>query len=407
MVRQEEPAAGRSPEVPAGQPVSRPEPVRDPSPASAAYRAMAAEAPRVGPQDVLGVYRSALDPSWASVRMAASERKGSYMVFVRRVDGGWEAEKSVLADEPEHPESTAAVLSGVPEDLVKEIYPPTEPPSPAPEERAVQFLEESTGLAGSWKPGEVRTAGEYARVAVENPEKPETSTVVYLAQTGTGAPWYVVSAGKGLTAADVPGFPAELVEPGSLPDVTPAPIPPSEPVLDGVPKKEREDVEKALDEARKVVDRYEAEHGGVAGLYVRDVEKDYGYGIRPDESFFSASVIKVPVMVAVYRKIEAGELSYGDRFATTEKDWAAGAGGLQWEPAGTEQTVEDYLWLMMTRSDNVATNVLVRLVGGAGVRERGSRLDGGGKYSFSTRKYPASGPRSRASITALRRATWR
>ena len=373
--QQEEPAAvesrpsgGDKTPAPSDQPSPQPEPVKDTSPAAAAYRTVAAEASRVGPQDLIGVYRSVLDPSWASVRLAAPQRDGSYLVFVRKQDGGWKAEKSVLADEPEHPESTAAVLSGVPEDLVKAIYPPVEVPlpAPAPEQRAVQFLEENTGITGSWKPGEVRTAGERARVAVDNPEEPEKSTVVYLAQSMAGGPWYVVAAGKGLTAAEVPDFPEELVEPGSLPDVVPAQVPPPEPVLDGVPKKEREEVEKALDEARKVIDRYGAEHGGVAGFYVRDVEKDYGYGIRPDETFFSASVIKVPVMVAVYRKIEAGELSYGDRFATTEEDWAAGAGGLQWEPAGTEQTVEDYLWLMMTQSDNVATNVLVRLVGGPG-----------------------------------------
>jgi beta-lactamase class A len=48
-----------------------------------------------------------------------------------------------------------------------------------------------------------------------------------------------------------------------------------------------------------------------------------------------------------------------------EEDWAAGAGWLQWEKAGTKQTVGDLLLLMMNQSDNVATNALVRLVGGA------------------------------------------
>src|SRR3712207_6397572 len=48
-----------------------------------------------------------------------------------------------------------------------------------------------------------------------------------------------------------------------------------------------------------------------------------------------------------------------------EEDWAAGAGWLQWERAGTEQTVGDLLLLMMTQSDNDATNALVRTVGGA------------------------------------------
>jgi beta-lactamase class A len=103
----------------------------------------------------------------------------------------------------------------------------------------------------------------------------------------------------------------------------------------------------------------------VAGLYVWDLDKDFGYGIRPDEQFFTASIIKVPIMVAVYRKIDAGELEFSQQIEIKEEDWAAGAGWLQWEKAGTKQTVGDLLLLMMTQSDNVAANALVRTVGGA------------------------------------------
>jgi beta-lactamase class A len=58
-------------------------------------------------------------------------------------------------------------------------------------------------------------------------------------------------------------------------------------------------------------------------------------------------------------------LSFSQMVEIKEEDWAAGAGWLQWERAGTKQTVGDLLLLMMTQSDNVATNALVRLVGGA------------------------------------------
>ena len=69
-------------------------------------------------------------------------------------------------------------------------------------------------------------------------------------------------------------------------------------------------------------------------------------------------------MVAVYRKVDAGELDFSQEIEIKEEDWAAGAGWLQWEKAGTKQTVGDLLLLMMTQSDNVATNALVRTVGG-------------------------------------------
>ena len=159
-------------------------------------------------------------------------------------------------------------------------------------------------------------------------------------------------------AADVPGPKQEKV--GELPGAGPAEFPPPEPVSEGVPEAERERVENALEEARERIENYD----GVAGVYVRDLEGDFGYGVRPDEEFFTASIIKIPVMVAVYRKVDEGELSFSQMVEIKEEDWAAGAGWLQWERAGTKQTVGDLLLLMMTQSDNVATNALVRTVGG-------------------------------------------
>lgn len=166
-----------------------------------------------------------------------------------------------------------------------------------------------------------------------------------------------------LRKPDAPEPREASAETGELPEFSFAP-PPTEPVFEGVPEAEQEQVGEGFEAARRVVERYEEEHGGVAGFWVADLEGDWGYGVRPDESFFSASVIKIPIMVAVYRKAEEGEISLSDMVEVREEDWAAGAGWLQWQEPGVEQTVYDMVWLMMAQSDNVATNALVRLVGG-------------------------------------------
>ncbi len=166
---------------------------------------------------------------------------------------------------------------------------------------------------------------------------------------------------KNVFAAEVPEPRRMEMKLDDLPRVGPAEFSPTEPVTQGVPDGDRERVEKVLGEMRQRIEDYP----GVAGVYVRDLDGGYGYGVRPDEEFFSASIIKVPVMVAVYRKVEQGELSFSQEIEIKEEDWAAGAGWLQWEEAGTKQTVGDLLILMMTQSDNVATNALVRRVGGA------------------------------------------
>jgi beta-lactamase class A len=131
-----------------------------------------------------------------------------------------------------------------------------------------------------------------------------------------------------------------------------------------VPDEERERIEEGLEEARKTVEEYGTVHDGTAGVYVQDLRGGWGYGVNPDETFFSASVIKIPVMVAVYRAIDEGKFSLQDEFPTAPEDWAAGAGTLQFQEAGGYHTVKEYLRVMMTQSDNVATNALTRLVGG-------------------------------------------
>jgi beta-lactamase class A len=161
-------------------------------------------------------------------------------------------------------------------------------------------------------------------------------------------------------AAKVPEPSNEKISLEDLPEVDEPTFSTTEPIMDDVPEADRERVENVLEKTRQEIEDY----NGISGLYVRDLEGGFGYGVRPDERFFTASVIKVPIMVTVYRKVDEGELSFSQEVEIKEEDWAAGAGWLQWEKAGTKQTVGDLLLLMMTQSDNVATNALVRTVGG-------------------------------------------
>ncbi len=279
-------------EAPVRMPVSE---QKEASPEAAAYRVVASEIPGMKPEDIEGVYKSTKNPAWASVRVDCPGEEGTYFLFTKRGDDGkWAVEQSIRADEPEYPDNENVLLAGVPEDLVKSVYP------------------ENLALEGG------------AEGLLVNP-----------------------------------------VKPGKLPEVEPAVFSPPNPVTEGVDGDEGKRVDEGLEPIRRAVEGYEKDHAGIAGAYVVDPKGGIGYGVRADEPFFGASVMKVPVMVAVYRKIDEGELALSDSFETEEGDWAAGAGWLQWEEAGIAHTVEDYLYMMMTQSDNVATNALVRKVGGA------------------------------------------
>ncbi|HET7478987.1 MAG TPA: serine hydrolase [Rubrobacteraceae bacterium] len=324
-----------------------------------AYKSVAPELPGIGPESVRYAQQSVFDPSWASVRIAAPghRRDDYYAVFLHKNGKEWKAERSVLIEDQEFPKDVTALLGGIPEDLVNPLFPPdkAQEKSNDPDGRAVQVMERATGEE-DWKAADTENAGPYHRVSVERKGKKDLRTNVYL--SGRGEDLTVVGIGEKLTNVEAPGFPPDLVKPAVMAAPDPARVAPPDPVYDG--KVDMDRVHPGMAEALKTVESYP----GTVGFYALDLKSGAGYGVRPDEPFFSASTIKLPVMVAVYRRIDEGKLSYSDAFETTKEDWAAGAGWLRWDTPGAQTTVEDSLWLMITQSDNVATNALVRKVGG-------------------------------------------
>jgi beta-lactamase class A len=104
-------------------------------------------------------------------------------------------------------------------------------------------------------------------------------------------------------------------------------------------------------------------HPGRVGVVVRDRATGRTVRLRAHEPFPSASLAKIPVMLAVEAAVERGDLSLDDPLVVTAGRRAGGAGILKRRPAGTTVTVGEALDLMIARSDNTATNLLVDLVG--------------------------------------------
>ena len=62
---------------------------------------------------------------------------------------------------------------------------------------------------------------------------------------------------------------------------------------------------------QSALDEVAAGFDGVVGVYVRHLPTGRTASLRPDERFPTASMIKVPILLAVFDRIEAGELSMG------------------------------------------------------------------------------------------------
>jgi beta-lactamase class A len=77
----------------------------------------------------------------------------------------------------------------------------------------------------------------------------------------------------------------------------------------------------------------------------------------------TASLIKVPVLAALYRSVHEGRVRLEDRVRYEERHRVLGSGVLSKLTYGVEMTVRDAAVLMMIISDNSATNMCVDLAG--------------------------------------------
>jgi beta-lactamase class A len=96
--------------------------------------------------------------------------------------------------------------------------------------------------------------------------------------------------------------------------------------------------------------------------------------IAPERLFPTASVYKVPLLVEVYRQVEAGRFSLSDRLPMNDTHRIIGSGVLQKLEAGLTPTIRDLAMLMIIVSDNTATHMLQDLVGTASVTARMRQL---------------------------------
>ena len=108
-----------------------------------------------------------------------------------------------------------------------------------------------------------------------------------------------------------------------------------------------------------------ADYLGIIGLYAVSLNgKGSGFSHNPMETFPTASIIKIPLLMEYYRKVESGEIDPNEEVMLPEDYICGGSGVLQHlSPGVTNLTLEDYAALMIVLSDNVATNLMFDRVG--------------------------------------------
>jgi beta-lactamase class A len=103
------------------------------------------------------------------------------------------------------------------------------------------------------------------------------------------------------------------------------------------------------------------------GVYVRFLDNYDEIAINADTMMDTMSLIKLPLLVSLMRRVDRGEVDLGRRITLAEDQKRLGTGILRYFEAGANFSLRDAAWLMEAVSDNSATDICLEAAGGVDV----------------------------------------
>jgi beta-lactamase class A len=103
------------------------------------------------------------------------------------------------------------------------------------------------------------------------------------------------------------------------------------------------------------------------GVYIRFLDNGDEIAINADAMMDTMSLIKVPLLVSLMRRVDRGEVDLGRRITLAEDHKRLGTGILRYFEAGANFSLRDAVWLMEAVSDNSATDICLEAAGGVDV----------------------------------------
>lgn len=118
--------------------------------------------------------------------------------------------------------------------------------------------------------------------------------------------------------------------------------------------------DKLLRELTRIADSFD----GVLGVEVIDLTDSAHIGVNEHLVFPQGSAIKIPILLELFRRADARPALLEQRHRITAATRTGGSGVLQhFSDGGSELSNEDLAVLMITLSDNGATNILIDALG--------------------------------------------
>ncbi|WP_343216133.1 serine hydrolase [Clostridium mobile] len=101
---------------------------------------------------------------------------------------------------------------------------------------------------------------------------------------------------------------------------------------------------------------------GTCGVIIKNKNTGEYFEYNEEEVFPSASIIKLSILLELFKRVERGEINLKDRVAIRDEDKVGGFGILKDLDSELNVTIKDLATLMIILSDNVATNMLIDIL---------------------------------------------
>lgn len=109
---------------------------------------------------------------------------------------------------------------------------------------------------------------------------------------------------------------------------------------------------------------------GTVSLYAKNLDTGAEYSLGGDEPVRTASTIKIAIMIEAFARVAEGRAKWTDELVLTKEKKVGGSGILQEFSDGLRLTLRDAVALMMTLSDNTATNLVIDVLTADAVNAR-------------------------------------
>jgi beta-lactamase class A len=154
----------------------------------------------------------------------------------------------------------------------------------------------------------------------------------------------------------------------------------------------------AADDLDRQVQAKIAGFAGKVTLYAKNLATGSTYSLQGDEPVRTASTIKLPIMIEAFSEAAEGKLKLTEPLRISADEKVSGSGILQ-DLSVDSLPLRDLLMLMITLSDNTATNLILERIGGNAVNARMATL--GLKNTRVMRKILGDGNKLKATPSGI------